>query len=103
MKRKPKTDKKPGYETFRINTAFVPLVELRRPHRRRLFVVPGNHDHWFDWPVLRRELNEYGIRVLSNDAAQFGPLAVGGLDDEAVVVGAEGDALQAKLLGADRF
>ena len=49
--------------------------------RLGVVVVPGNHDHWFDWPALERELRKAGIRVLQNEAAQIGPLVIGGVDD----------------------
>lgn len=46
-------------------------------------LVPGNHDHWFDWPALAKELAKIDqIEVLTNSAGQFGPLAVGGVDDD---------------------
>lgn len=49
----------------------------------RLGVVfaPGNHDHWYDWSSLEEQLTNHGIRVLQNDAAEFGSLAIGGVDD----------------------
>jgi hypothetical protein len=57
-----------------------PLGKLTAP--LGVVVVPGNHDHWFDWPGLERELARYPrITVLQNSAAQLGPLAVGGPDD----------------------
>ena len=56
-----------------------PLGKLVAP--LGVVVVPGNHDHWFDWPALAEQLRAYGIRVLQNEAAQFGPLVVGGVDD----------------------
>jgi len=58
-----------------------PLSELRATHGVAL--VPGNHDHWFDWPALASELaRNANITVLENGAAQMGPFAVGGLDDD---------------------
>ncbi|RJY08338.1 metallophosphoesterase [Aurantiacibacter aquimixticola] len=56
-----------------------PLGELRAPLGTVL--VPGNHDHWFDWPALRAEAEAAGIRILQNEAAVIGPLVVGGVDD----------------------
>lgn len=56
-----------------------PLAGLRA--RLGVVVVPGNHDHWFDWPALRSELLRHGIRVLQNEAAQVGPLVIGGVND----------------------
>ena len=45
--------------------------------------MPGNHDHWFDWPGLAAELARYPqITVLENSAAQMGPLAIAGVDDD---------------------
>lgn len=46
-------------------------------------VVPGNHDHWFDWPGLSAQLARHSqITVLENEAAQMGPFAVAGVDDD---------------------
>lgn len=56
-----------------------PLATLDAP--LGVVVVPGNHDHWFGWEELRAELEGHGIRVLQNEAAQIGPLVVGGVDD----------------------
>lgn len=44
--------------------------------------VPGNHDHWFNVDGIRSGLIKAGFQVLENEAAQFGPLLVGGLDDD---------------------
>lgn len=49
--------------------------------RYGVFVVPGNHDHWFDLPGLARELRRHRITLLANQAARAGPLTIGGLDD----------------------
>ena len=56
-----------------------PLAGLNAP--LGVVVVPGNHDHWFDWPALEAELHRHHIRVLQNEAAQIGPLVIGGVDD----------------------
>ena len=56
-----------------------PLAELSAP--LGVVAVLGNHDHWFDDDGLREELETAGLTVLVNEAAQFGPLALGGLDD----------------------
>lgn len=56
-----------------------PLGELEAP--LGVVVAPGNHDHWFDLPALRQELSQHGIQILQNEAAQIGPLVVGGVDD----------------------
>lgn len=60
--------------------AVAPLGKLAAP--LGVVVAPGNHDHWFDPAALRRALEGQGIRVLQNEAAAFGPLIVGGIDDE---------------------
>jgi predicted MPP superfamily phosphohydrolase len=60
--------------------AAAPLGELRP--RWATIAVPGNHDHWRDAAGVRRELARQGIIVLANEARRFGPLAVGGLDDD---------------------
>ncbi len=56
-----------------------PLGKLSAP--LGVWVAPGNHDHWFDWPGLSRELAASKVRVLQNEAAQVGPLVIGGVDD----------------------
>jgi predicted MPP superfamily phosphohydrolase len=43
--------------------------------------VLGNHDHWRDEAEVGEALKRIGVRVLDNDAARAGPLAIGGLDD----------------------
>jgi len=45
-------------------------------------VAPGNHDHWRDIAAIRRELARRGAVVLANEARRFGPLVIGGLDDD---------------------
>lgn len=72
-----------------------PLAQLNAP--LGTIVVPGNHDHWFDWDELKIELNKAGVLVLENSAAKIGPLAVGGLDDEYT----GRDDLDATLAGMD--
>ncbi|MEP3420152.1 MAG: metallophosphoesterase [Erythrobacter sp.] len=58
-----------------------PLAELRASYG--VAVVPGNHDHWFDWPTLSAELAKHpNISVIENSALQMGPFAVGGVDDD---------------------
>ena len=41
----------------------------------------GNHDHWRDLAGARAALAAAHVRLLDNDAAPAGPLAIGGLDD----------------------
>ena len=74
------SDKRTATRVYTAEEIVAPLRKLRAP--LGVVVAPGNHDHWFDWPGLKRELDRYGIRVLANDAAQVGPLALGALDDD---------------------
>lgn len=46
-----------------------------------LLAVPGNHDHWTDAALVRREVARAGGLVLANRAVRRGPLSIGGLDD----------------------
>ncbi|QZH74512.1 MAG: metallophosphoesterase [Erythrobacter sp.] len=73
------SDKRFATHVYTPAEIIAPLAELDA--RLGVVVVPGNHDHWFDWEGLRAELDRHGIRVLQNEAAQIGPLAVGGVDD----------------------
>ncbi|GAB5349642.1 metallophosphoesterase [Alteriqipengyuania sp. 357] len=57
-----------------------PLGSLSAP--LGVFLVPGNHDHWFGWPGLKAQLERIRITTLENEAAQAGPLVIGGLDDD---------------------
>lgn len=57
-----------------------PLAGLEAP--LGVIAVPGNHDHWFDWPGLAAQLDRHGIVRLANEARQVGPLVIGGLDDD---------------------
>ncbi len=69
--------------THRYSAAEVvaPLGRLSAP--LGVVLVPGNHDHWSGWPALAAELARYRqITVLRNQAAQAGPLVIGGVDDD---------------------
>ena len=76
------------FSTRRYSTAasIAPLGGLRAP--LGVYAVLGNHDHGRG-PAGRnaleseRLLRQAGITVLDNDAAQVGPIAIGGLDDAA--------------------
>lgn len=73
-----------------------PLAALQSRHG--VAIVPGNHDHWFDWPALKNELlRQRHITLLENEAAQFGPVAIGGVDDD-FTAQADIAATQAALL-----
>ncbi len=45
------------------------------------FAVLGNHDHWRNAADARAALIQKHVRVLDNDAARCGALAIGGVDD----------------------
>lgn len=44
--------------------------------------VPGNHDHWRNMADVRSALQKNGVILLENAASRFGPLTIGGLDDD---------------------
>lgn len=73
------SEKRTATRTFTAEEIVAPLGELDAP--LGVVMTPGNHDHWFDWPGLQTELAARGISVLQDQAAQIGPLAVGGVDD----------------------
>jgi len=69
-----------------FGTRIYPLAEIVRPLRAlrpRLgtIAVLGNHDHWRNAGETRQALRDAGVIVLDNNAAQAGPLAIGGLGD----------------------
>lgn len=72
-------DKDVGTRRHSWRQAAAPFERLRP--RLGLFAVLGNHDHWRNGPEARRALEAVGVRVLANEAARAGPLAIGGLDD----------------------
>lgn len=74
------TDKRLATHYYSHDEAVAPLAALRP--RLATIAVLGNHDHWRDSAAARRALAAAGIRLLENEAAQVGPLAVGGLDDD---------------------
>jgi predicted MPP superfamily phosphohydrolase len=74
------SDKATATRHYSTAEAIEPLRELRP--RWATVVVPGNHDHWRDMPAIRRELERRGAVVLANEARRFGPVTVGGLDDD---------------------
>ena len=74
------SDKRLATHIYTAEEIVAPLGELQAP--LGVIVVPGNHDHWFDWPGLAAELDRHGIVRLANGAAVAGPLVIGGLDDD---------------------
>ena len=74
------SDKRTATHIYSPEEIVAPLGKLTP--RLGVVVVPGNHDHWFDWPGLAAQLARYPrITVLRNEAAQIGPVAVAGVDD----------------------
>jgi predicted MPP superfamily phosphohydrolase len=73
------SDKRIATRRYTLAQAVAPFERLRP--RLGIFAVLGNHDHWRDGAGARRALEAVGVRVLDNDAARAGPLAIGGLDD----------------------
>ena len=57
-----------------------PLAGLRAP--LGTIAVLGNHEYWRNAGEAREALTRIGVRVLANQAAQAGPLVIGGLDDQ---------------------
>lgn len=74
------SEKYAGTHLYSMRAAIAPLAGLKA--RFGTVAVLGNHDHWNDAPGARAALAEAGVRLLSNQAAAIGPLAVGGLDDD---------------------
>ncbi|MEP2234624.1 MAG: metallophosphoesterase [Alteripontixanthobacter sp.] len=73
------SDKRTATHIYAPEEIVAPLAQLSAP--LGVVAVPGNHDHWFDMPGLAEQLDEAGITLLVNNAATFGPLSIGGLDD----------------------
>jgi predicted MPP superfamily phosphohydrolase len=73
------SDKRTSTRHYAQAEAAAPLAGLRA--RLGVVAVLGNHDHWRDPAGARAALAAAHVRLLDNDAAQLGPLAVGGLDD----------------------
>lgn len=75
------SEKRTATQIYSAADVIAPLGRLSAP--LGVVVVPGNHDHWFDWPQLAAQLARYPqITVLRNGATQRGPLAIGGVDDD---------------------
>lgn len=75
------SEKRTATQVYSAAEVVAPLGNLSAP--LGVVVVPGNHDHWFDWPKLAAELARYPqVTVLQNEAVRRGPLVVGGVDDD---------------------
>jgi len=73
------SDKRASTSSYSFAEAVAPLAGLRS--RLGTVAVLGNHDHWRNAAEARAALTRIGVRLLDNDAAAVGPLAIGGLDD----------------------
>ena len=75
------SEKSTATRIYTPTEVIAPLGKLAAP--LGVVVVPGNHDHWSDWPALSAQLARYPhITVLRNQATQAGPLVIGGVDDD---------------------
>ncbi|MDP5102715.1 MAG: metallophosphoesterase [Erythrobacter sp.] len=75
------SEKRTATHAYSAAEVIAPLGQLSAP--LGVVVVPGNHDHWFDWEALSAEMARYPqIMVLRNQAAQRGPVVIGGVDDD---------------------
>ncbi|MEM8726064.1 MAG: metallophosphoesterase [Pseudomonadota bacterium] len=75
------SEKRSATKIYSAEEIVTPLGKLAAANG--VVLVPGNHDHWFDWPGLSEQLAKHQqITLLANDAAQFGPLVIGGVDDD---------------------
>ena len=74
------SDKRTATRIYSTAQAIAPLAGLKP--RLASVAVPGNHDHWRNFEEVTRELTRRDVVVLANEARRFGPLAIGGLDDD---------------------
>lgn len=75
------SEKRTGTRHYQPDQVIEPLGALTAKYG--VAVVAGNHDHWYGWPELKAELAKYPhLTVLENEAAQMGPIALGGMDDD---------------------
>ncbi len=75
------SEKRTASRIYTPSEVIAPLGKLSAP--LGVVVVPGNHDHWAGWPALAAELARFPqVTVLRNQAAQAGPLVIGGVDDD---------------------
>ena len=74
------SDKRTATRHYSMADAIRPLAKLNPPLGS--FAVLGNHDFWYDPAGAKEALGAAGIRLLENDAARAGPLAIGGLGDD---------------------
>lgn len=75
------SEKRTATRVYSAAEVITPLGGLSAP--LGVVVVPGNHDHWFDWPGLAQELARHPqITVLRIAATRRGLVIIGGVDDD---------------------
>jgi uncharacterized protein len=74
------SDKRLSTKQYDGVQAMAPLAKLNAP--MGAVAVMGNHDHWRGLNEMMSALDNAGVRILANEAAQFGPLVIGGVDDD---------------------
>ncbi|MFC4255119.1 metallophosphoesterase [Croceibacterium xixiisoli] len=74
------SDKRTATHHYSTAQAIAPLAALQPTIAT--VAVPGNHDHWRDMAGVRSALQQNGVILLENAATRFGPLTIGGLDDD---------------------
>ena len=92
------SQKRSGTRYYTPEQVIAPLGKLRA--RDGVILVPGNHDHWYGWPELAKELEAFAhITVYQNSAGRFGRAIIGGMDDDST----GNDDLPATLSAMDRL
>jgi hypothetical protein len=74
------SNKRPATRHYSLAEAIRPLAALRASSG--VVAVLGNHDHWENATIARRELRRAGVIPLDNDALRLGPITLGGVDDD---------------------
>ncbi len=74
------SDKRLSTALYDGTQAMAPLAKLNAP--LGAVAVMGNHDHWRGLNEMMAGLDDAGVRILKNNAARFGPLVIGGVDDD---------------------
>ncbi|MFZ1743688.1 MAG: metallophosphoesterase [Pontixanthobacter sp.] len=74
------SEKRASTRLYSAKEAIAPLFKLDPAITK--IAVPGNHDHWFNMMEIGNQLSAAGFNVMKNEAAQYGPLVIGGLDDD---------------------
>jgi uncharacterized protein len=74
------SDKRTATTLYSAQQALSPLSRLKAD--QGIYAVLGNHDHRRNTGAISKALNDVGITILTNEAIQVGPIALGGLDDD---------------------